>query len=138
LSTTLFKKIDMQRRIFMGISALGAVAIGFPYLYSCNSRRDEESPWWPFFLSRILDQQSIIETGRAYFKKEPAEQDRKKLEELLLMNSKTNSPEPDQLRQLFDNSVREDFENGRMIILKGWVLSITEARQCALFSLTHS
>ncbi len=31
--------------------------------------------------------------------------------------------------------VRADFEQGRTIILDGWILSLTEARQCALFSL---
>jgi hypothetical protein len=31
--------------------------------------------------------------------------------------------------------VREDFEQGRTVILNGWILSVTEARQCALFSL---
>ena len=31
--------------------------------------------------------------------------------------------------------VRRDFETGRTVLVNGWVLSVTEARQCALFSL---
>ena len=31
--------------------------------------------------------------------------------------------------------VREDFEQGRTVVVDGWVLSRTEARQCALYSL---
>ena len=31
--------------------------------------------------------------------------------------------------------VREDFEKGRTVVVDGWVLSRTEARQCALYSL---
>lgn len=31
--------------------------------------------------------------------------------------------------------VHDDFEHGRTVILDGWILSVTEARQCALFSL---
>ena len=31
--------------------------------------------------------------------------------------------------------VRADFEAGRVVVVRGWVLSITEARQCALHSL---
>jgi len=31
--------------------------------------------------------------------------------------------------------VRDDFTNGRVVVVDGWVLSVTEARQCALFSL---
>jgi hypothetical protein len=31
--------------------------------------------------------------------------------------------------------VRRDFTTGRTVLVNGWVLSATEARQCALFSL---
>ena len=31
--------------------------------------------------------------------------------------------------------VRADFEAGRTVVVDGWILSVTEARQCALFSL---
>jgi len=31
--------------------------------------------------------------------------------------------------------VRRDFETGRTVLVNGWVLAATEARQCALFSL---
>jgi hypothetical protein len=31
--------------------------------------------------------------------------------------------------------VREDFDAGRTVIIDGWVISVTEARQCALYSL---
>ena len=31
--------------------------------------------------------------------------------------------------------VRADFANGRTVVVDGWVLATTEARQCALFSL---
>jgi len=34
--------------------------------------------------------------------------------------------------------VKEDFEAGNITLVKGWVLSVTEARQCALFSLINS
>src|ERR1700721_1453220 len=111
----------MQRRRFRGISPIGAIAIGFPYLISCDNRSADESAWRPIFLSRILDQQAIVKTGRAYLKKQPEEQDRKQLEEILLMNSKSKSPAPDQLRQHLDNNIREDFVNGRLVILNGWV-----------------
>ena len=31
--------------------------------------------------------------------------------------------------------VRADFEHGRTVLIDGWLLSVTEARQCALYSL---
>jgi len=35
-----------------------------------------------------------------------------------------------------DEQVRDDFAAGRTIVVSGWVLSETEARQCALYSLS--
>jgi hypothetical protein len=40
------------------------------------------------------------------------------------------------LRQL-DAAVRDDYTAGRVLTLRGWVLSLTEARQCALYSLSQ-
>jgi hypothetical protein len=35
-----------------------------------------------------------------------------------------------------DAQVHDDFETGRTVLVSGWVLSQTEARQCALYSLS--
>ena len=34
--------------------------------------------------------------------------------------------------------VRRDFAEGRTVEVQGWVLSVTEARQCALYSLVRA
>ena len=34
-----------------------------------------------------------------------------------------------------DDTVHDDFATGRTVVVDGWVLAVTEARQCALFSL---
>jgi hypothetical protein len=38
-------------------------------------------------------------------------------------------------RPSLEQRVRDDFAAGRTVLVDGWVLSATEARQCALFSL---
>jgi len=38
-------------------------------------------------------------------------------------------------RASLNDQVRDDFAAGRTVLVDGWVLSATEARQCALFSL---
>lgn len=38
-------------------------------------------------------------------------------------------------RTSVEDAVREDFADGRTVIVDGWILSLTEARQCALFAL---
>ena len=35
-----------------------------------------------------------------------------------------------------DDQIRDDFVAGRTVVVDGWVLAVTEARQAALFSLT--
>jgi hypothetical protein len=35
-----------------------------------------------------------------------------------------------------DEQIEDDFEEGRTVVVDGWILSVTEARQAALFSLT--
>jgi hypothetical protein len=39
------------------------------------------------------------------------------------------------LQKSIDDTVHEDFAAGRTVIVDGWVIAVTEARQCALFSL---
>jgi hypothetical protein len=37
-----------------------------------------------------------------------------------------------------EKKIKLDFETSNTVILKGWVLSVTEARQCAFFSILNS
>jgi len=34
--------------------------------------------------------------------------------------------------------VKQDFGNGKIAVVDGWILSVTEARQCALYSLEEN
>jgi hypothetical protein len=38
-------------------------------------------------------------------------------------------------RLTLGEQARADFEEGRTVVVNGWILSVTEARQCAIFSL---
>lgn len=44
----------------------------------------------------------------------------------------SDGTEPEALRQRVAAAVREDFAHGRTCLVDGWVLSVTEARLCAL------
>jgi len=41
------------------------------------------------------------------------------------------------LKTVLNDKVKSDFEKGNTVNVKGWVLSETEARQCAVYSLTQ-
>ena len=74
-----------------------------------------------------LGANAVREIGEAYRALVPAESDRASLETALradLRAARSSSEDP----------VRADFAAGRVIVVRDWVLSRTEARQCALFS----
>lgn len=37
-----------------------------------------------------------------------------------------------------EKRIKQDFDTNNIVIVQGWVLSITEARQCAIFSMINS
>ena len=129
----------MKRKDFIQLSAFTAAAISFPLLHSCSPPAGDKTLSNPVFLSRLFDKKMISEAGKAYLQKKPAEDDNDKLIQLLSGNSSiANSADETAIHKYLDQKVKEDFEAGNITLVKGWVLSVTEARQCALFSLINS
>ncbi len=87
----------------------------------------------------FMDKQSIMQTGKVYLAMVPAENNPGKLEELLIEKTAINSATPaEEVHAHFSDKAQEDFKANRTVVVDGWVLSATEARQCALFSLSQS
>jgi hypothetical protein len=115
----------MKRRTFLFLTASGAVAMGIPWV-SCNSRGNSRIRALanPEFLSHICDEATIKAIGTVYRAQTTTETQQDKLIELLRTSK---NPAKD---------IQEDYSSGRIVIIRGWVLSLTEARQCALYSLS--
>ena len=96
----------------------------------------------PVFLSHICDAKTLKEIGAAYREKFAGESNEKQLTDLLLTDSSNKivpvNSEDAFISSLLEQKIKKDFETGRTVIVKGWILSETEARQCALFSLTQN
>jgi hypothetical protein len=88
----------------------------------------------PEMLSYIWDNQAIEDIGKAYLQKFPAEDTKKSLVKFL---SPEISSDSNHISEMLNKQIKEDFTNNRIAMLDGWLLSVTEARQCALFSLTQ-
>ena len=90
----------------------------------CGRRTDPraKSLETPDFLSHICDTPTIRQLGAAYRAQTPAEASQETLIALL---------QPGITAQ----TIKSDYANGNIVTLRGWVISRTEARQCALFSL---
>jgi len=130
----------MKRRNFIVLSALTAATVSVPFL-SCTSPNPEldKKLAVPQILSQLLDEPTIRAIGKAFPTVNADEYSIKKLENLLAKNIagepvSANTPAKD-IYAILEHKIRDDFESGNTLVLNGWVLSLTEARQCALFSL---
>ena len=119
----------MKRRKFIGIIAVGALLLGLlSWFYGIKKRRQTAGIFEPQVLSNICSREKIIEIGQKY-RAISSENDKESLTQLLAFNNQAD------VNQYFENKVRQDFENNNTVLINGWLLSITEARQCALMSL---
>jgi hypothetical protein len=127
----------MQRRLFIRLSAYTAAALTVPLVSGCHQKMDIASQ--PQFFSHLVDAKTIKEIGQAYLKTKQEEDGSDKLKALLLGDS-TQSIPPDNtaISTMLAANVKKDFKAGNIAVIKGWVLSVTEARQCALFSILQS
>jgi hypothetical protein len=128
----------MQRRVFIQMSAYTAAVLALPFTNGCAAKPiDAEAQ--PLFFSHLVDAKTITETGRAYRKANKNEDDENKLKALLLATSGLSASSDDKtIRTMLDFRVNSDFKTGKVTMVNGWVLSLTEARQCALFSILQS
>ena len=118
----------LDRRQFLSAAAAGAAltvigATGVEH----DASSDLHDLAHPELLG-ALGADTVREIGEAYRAIVPAEHDRASLEAAL-------RAELHAARSSDEDPIRADFAAGRVIVVRDWVLSRTEARQCALFSL---
>lgn len=85
----------------------------------------------PLMLSRFCDESSLKKIGIEYRDRFGAD-DQSNLRQNLLQG--VSGTEGNELRESIVNRIREDFDQGRIVRIDGWIISETEARQCALLS----
>ena len=107
----------MKRRTFIFLTLAGTAS-----LFTAGCQHETDTLSHPDFLSRVCDAATIAKIGQAYRTQTPGEAQKDKLIALL-----GTSIDP--------QHIRDEYAKGNTVIVKGWVLSLTEARQCALFSL---
>jgi len=130
--------MPLKRRNFIKLSALSAGAFSIPFLNGCTSKSFNKALTQPLFLSHIFDAKTMQATGLAYIKQTPAEDSKNKLATLLEDSAVTGSTDATTVHSFYDKKTRDDFAALKTVIVNGWVLAVTEARQCALYSLTQS
>jgi hypothetical protein len=130
----------MKRRKFIIFSAISSVAVSLPFI-SCNEPDPEldKKLALPEILAQTYDEKTIREIGTAYGKAHPDEYNISELEQLLKKDPDgkviSSSLETSELNSILEKRVKNDFNTGQTIIIDGLILSLTEARQCALYTL---
>jgi hypothetical protein len=120
--------MSLDRRRFLQLTALSLVAP----VSACAPTADKESVDRPQLLA-MLGADRVRDLGARYRAATPSESSADALHSAIAKGRGSRIPF---MSESLDNRVEDDFKNGHTVLVDGWVLSVTEARQAALFSLT--
>ncbi len=126
--------MTLDRRRFLQLSALGVVAAVADSACARSSDHADAALDRPQLLA-MLGPERVRQLGDHYRAATPRENSADALRAAI---SNGQGPRIPLLRKSIDDQVRDDFEAGRTVLVDGWMLSVTEARQAALFSLTRT
>ncbi|HLZ16514.1 MAG TPA: hypothetical protein VKQ08_05715 [Cyclobacteriaceae bacterium] len=133
----------MKRRSFILVSALSLLGFGtFTLIQRLRNSVKDRVLAQPKFLSMLCDSDTIRTLGRAYLKLKPDETRNEVLiNDLLAEESPKDSLKTEDMTLVesqIEKRIKQDFDADDIVLVQGWVLSITEARQCAFFSILNS
>jgi len=132
----------MKRRTFVWISTASAITVFFPLIKCTQELNYVEILGNPSSLSHIYTSETIRELGEYYRDLIPTEAKKNVLITLLLRNEDEDNISKSSDKLAIQNSLKkkiiQDFKTNNIIIIDGWILSKTEARQCALYSLIYN
>jgi len=118
----------MDRRQFLAVTATSALVAGLPAAFNLHALAQPD-------LLPILGPEAVREIGLRYRELVPAENQMRALHAVILAARPWSARVPWLAGPSIGAMVAEDFAAGRTIVLQGWVLSTTEARQSALYSM---
>jgi hypothetical protein len=131
----------MKRSRFILIATAAAAGFALPVInYRCRNSIPGSPLLRPGTLACFCDEETIREIGNDYISMEQyGQKAKKRLEEKIMkgyngqFSSKSGSAE---ISDWIEKKIQEDFINQRIVTVNGWILSETEACQCALLSLS--
>jgi hypothetical protein len=123
-----------SRRSFLLYTMLGALGVE---LSACTPTEIDNNSWLEL-ISPYPQQAATL--GRVYLAQHPEENKREVLltkvdEALQTVSGTTGSAGSNRTLEALEQAVRNDYKQGRMVIVDQWVLGTTEARLYALLAL---
>jgi hypothetical protein len=125
----------IDRRRFLSVVAAGAASALALGCAGGDSTSEADSLARPELLV-ALGADAVRDLGRRYREAVPAERDAASLRAAIL-SSRPWTARLGLGRTSVADQVRADFAEQRTVIVGGWLLSTTEARQCALYAALH-
>jgi len=125
--------MTLDRRRFLKLSAAGVVASLTSTACGRDTGSDAQALAQPA-LVEMLGAERVREIGRQYRASVSGENTAAALRAAI--SSSRHQRFPSIGRRSIEETIRDDFSAGRTVVVSGWVLSETEARQCALYSLS--
>jgi len=125
--------MTLDRRRFLQVAATGMVAGLTASACAPESGEDARALGKPALLE-MLGPERTRQIGTQYRTARPKENTDAALRDAI--SSSQHRAFPWIRSRSIDEQVRDDFAAGRTVVVNGWVLSETEARQCALYSLS--
>jgi hypothetical protein len=131
----------MKRRTFIWIATAATSILAIPVIdYTCKKSRHSDPVVVPDVLARFCDEKTLKDIGKKYLLSVPSEAEKEQLKKLILANdadTRLKSSISSDTSDWINQKIRHDFEANQVFTIDGWILSRTEARQCALFSLVN-
>jgi hypothetical protein len=97
---------------------------------TCAQKTVEDTSWQPEELANICSREKLIFLGSKY--REYSGENNK--DTLIALLSKNFSGNKEEQKKYLRALVSDDFRTDQTILIDGWLLSRTEARQCAILS----
>jgi hypothetical protein len=127
----------MDRRRFLllgGVGAVGGALLGAPHVPWLRSiLQDGEGSLHGRLAALFHHQASARAIGRTYLQQHPLETTVRHL--LVGIDDRLRTAGDRELIFALQQRIRQDFVEERVVKLEGWILSVTEARLCALTAL---
>jgi hypothetical protein len=125
--------MTLDRRRFLQLAATGMVAGLTTSACAQDTSEDARALNKPALLE-MLGPERTREIGTQYRAAMPSENTAAALRDAI--STSRHRQFPWILHKSIEEQVRGDFAAGRTVVVGGWILSETEARQCALYSLS--
>jgi hypothetical protein len=129
-----------RRRFLASASWLAMVALGGSWPGRAAARPAIDAAASVALVKLLSEVDSAVVVGREYLRHHPDERDPEHVRHVLsvALGGRLEAFDPAALRERVRRRVRQDFAENQVRIVDGWILSITEARLCALAALCAS